>query len=411
MSKRLELLYLGYITVFKNKFYRRLFLINLFMTILNSMMIPVFPLWILKVVNLSPASIFFILGITGIGSSILNIFIGYLTDIIGKRKLMLELKLALSCLRGLLFSFFPFTPIIIVTNCVTQLSSGSLIFAILADKIKDNNDEENKGLISSTIRAGVSLGFIFGPFIGTLIVSLVTYYYFFIIFSFLNLLLLVATHYCINDTNKKKTLTNNKDRCKRDKNKQPIKLFLITFLPICLFIGNQTSGTLLSLLVNSISNQWMLAIIFGIGPLFEIIAFPLVGSLTDKWGTSKAVLSGILCEILYFTVLGVTNNIWIVLVVQVLGAFYVAVIFNSLMLYIQERFENRIGFSSSLYFSSISISSTIGNVLIGSLMLNMSYSFGFLVLGITTTLGFLIFIILESNIIIKLNRKKATYKH
>lgn len=405
----MELFYGGYIKIFQNKDYKKLFLINIFMTVLASMLAPVFPLWIMEVVDVSPSFVFFMLGAIGIGSSIVNIFIGHLTDLIGKRKLIIEVKIALQCLRALLFSFFPYTTVIIVASCLTQFSSSSLIFAVLADKIKDNNDEKNKGSINSTIRAGISLGYIVGPFIGISIVSLVSYYYFFIIYALLNIGLLIAIHFFINDSNKLKVKKNDKDKNNNiEKRRNYIGFILITLLPIFLFIGCQTNSTLLSLYVDSIAGKWMLALIFGVGPLFEIITFPIVGVLTDKFGTSKTVFLGILGEILYFIMLAMTTKIWIVIIVQIFSSFYVAVIFSSLMMYVQDQFKNRIGFSSSLYFSSMGISGTVGNILMGSTIMAKGYNTSFLILAVITSLGLLTFFILEYYKYYELKKHKTT---
>ncbi|WP_346015064.1 MFS transporter [Metabacillus halosaccharovorans] len=395
----------GYNIVFQNKDYASLFVINFFLTVCTSMLVPVFPLWIINVVKVSPATVFYILAAIGIGSSILNIVIGYISDLIGKRKLIMEVKLILACIRALLYSFFPYVPIIIATSWLTQLSSGSLTFAILADKINKNNDIKDKGTITSTIRTGVSLGFIFGPAIGTFIISIVPYEKFFLIYAGMNLLLLIAFHYLIED--------NKSAKIKRKKNPKPInvsisqiRFCLIMLLPILLFLGSQANGPLLSLYVESISNEWMLALVFGIGPLFELIAFPLIGKMTDKIGITKIIFLGIIGEILYFGMLSFSSNVWIILLIQIFGCFYIAVIFSSLMIYIQDKFMGLEGFSSSLYYSCISISGALGNIILGSTMLKKSYQFGFITLGAIALCGLIVFIILETPIFSNYNTSK-----
>lgn len=347
---------------------------------------PVFPLWILEKVGVSVSFVFFTISVTGAVGSIANVFIGYATDIIGKRKAIIEAGAILACIRAILFSIFPNVWLIIALSWITQVANGSLIYAILHDKIMDNGYKEEQGAITSAVRTSFSLGFVFGPWLGISMTSLLSFSTFFLIYGAFYFLLFIAVQLLLNDNNNVIHSSEKINRSSTDRTN--IILVISTVLMIVfIFTGNIINGSLLTLYLNKTFVHWTISAVLSIGPIFEIVVFPVVGVINDKIGTKTTLLMGAIVGVIYFILLSVTKSWALILLVQIFGTFYTAVIFTSLMIYVQDVFKNRSGFSSTLYFSGISLSIVIGNAMLGSLFLRWGYSQGFLLLAMITSCG------------------------
>ncbi|GAB2567236.1 MFS family permease [Gracilibacillus alcaliphilus] len=85
---------------------------------------------------------------------------------------------------------------------------------------------------------------------------------------------------------------------------------------------------------------------------------------------------------LFFIGMGLISNIHVIIALQVISAFYVGVMFITLLLYVQDSFKGREGFSSSLYFSSLNLASIGSTALVGVFLLQFSFQQSFLLLSI-----------------------------
>ena len=232
---------------------------------IGAMLGPVFPLWILNVLHASVSRVFFIMAIMGAGTLALNVFAGHLTDVFGKRKLLMEFTFVLAAIRGVFYTFFPYVWVVIGTSWLTQLSTGASIFSVLVDKIRANGDEEREGIITSTVRTSVSIGYMLGPWLGIGLVSLVSYRIFFLCYAMLYLMLAVAVRVVVKDTKRINRKVKEKISIGRTIWMSGFTGLLIIFL----FAGNLTGPSLLALMLNKVTTKWMLAAAFGIGPLLE----------------------------------------------------------------------------------------------------------------------------------------------
>lgn len=372
----------GYRWIAKNKDYRSIFLINFGMSFLLAMYIPVFPLWVTRAVQLPISTVFFVVSLLGLFSAVANIYIGHLTDRIGKRKLVLQIGILLQALRAILFALFPNIWVIFCTSWVTQISNGSLPMAILSDKIKGHGDEKKEGIILATMRISVSAGYIAGPPLGMLMLQFISFSMFFKIFSACYLILGLYIGLCLRDTG---TLRRQK---KESLLSVKLSVMLVTLtLFILLFTGNIVNVSLVTLYINDTFGMLAIALVLSIGPLFELAVFPLVGLMNDRIGIYRTLLLGAAGEVIYFILMSLRPSYAVLIVIQVFGTFYTAVLFTSLMLYVQNLYRGRPGFSSSLYFSGISLSIILGNAGLGTVLMKWGYDKAFLLLAALACTG------------------------
>lgn len=149
--------------------------------------------------------------------------------------------------------------------------------------------------------------------------------------------------------------------------------------------------------VNELFVPWAISAVIGIGPIVEIVVFPLIGMLNDRIGTKETLLLGGITGVIYFILLSFNTNLFLLLLIQIFGTLYTAVLYISLMIYVQDTFKERTGFASSFFFSGMSLSMIIGNAILGSVLLKWGYNVGFLLLAGLTMLGVMAIIVLLFN--------------
>lgn len=391
-SFRYKILFESYAQVLKDPDYRNLFILNFGLSVLGAMLVPVFPLWILQKVKVSVSEVFFILAIVGVGSAILNIALGYFSDKIGKQKIFIEAALLLSIIRGVLYSFFPLVSVIIAASWLTQVSSGALSFAMLKEKIIAKNHLAQEGQITSTVRAAVSIAFVVGPWLGITLVSLMSFEHFYLLYAALYLGLYLIVKFKIEDS---ATLVTAVAESKAlvSVRKQILPLSLCMLLIVLLVAGNLSSSPLLVLELQNHAAAWAIGIVFGVGPFFEVIAFPIIGHLNDKIGTYKTLLLGGIIGVVYFYLLSLSVNVYFVVACQIIGTLYVATLFSTLMIYVQKVLGGKSGMSSSFYFSAVSLAGVFCNALLGTALAKFDYSVGFLILALVASSGLIVLLL------------------
>jgi MFS family permease len=389
---RYKNLFDSYALVIKDPDYRSLFILNFGISVLGAMLVPVFPLWVLQKVKISVSGVFFILAIVGVGSAILNIILGYVSDKIGKQKIFIEITLLLSIIRGILYSFFPLVSVIIAASWLTQVSSGALSFAMLKEKIIAKNHLSLEGKITSTVRASISIAFVLGPWLGITLVNLMSFEHFYLLYAALYFGLYLLVKFKVRDSSMlKSSPLQNASKTKIKKQITPLGLSML--LIVLLVAGNLSSSPLLVLELHNYASAKEIGIVFGAGPLFEVIAFPIIGHLNDKYGTYKTLLAGSIIGAIYFYLLSLSVNVYFVIACQIVGTLYVATLFSTLMIYIQKVLGGKSGFSSSFYFSAVSLAGVFCNALLGTALAKFNYSVGFLILGLVTCSGIVLLLI------------------
>ncbi|MCP1427469.1 SET family sugar efflux transporter-like MFS transporter [Paenibacillus sp. DS2363] len=393
---KMEQLLAGYKLIWKNSQYRSVFTILTIVSMFSAMSIPIFPLWIEEVAQLPRSYVFFTLALSGLATPILNVIAGYWTDRVGNRKVLLELALLLMVLQGIMYTLFPYAWSVIAITWLTQFAKSSLLFAMIEDQIIREGHEDKRGILTSTVRSGVSFGYIVGPFFGILLANVVTYKYFFLVYGVLHAFLFIGSRFYLKKESRK--------RCNSHKRKARIEFkkqfFIISFsvlMAVCLLSGNMSVSSLLSLSVNDFASPWVLAIIFGLPPIIEIFVFPIVGLINDKLGSYKTLLIGIVCEVIYFVMLFFLKNPTWIIFIQLFGTVYTVVLFSSLMIFIQTKLPGQTGLSSALYFSSMNSSRVLGQFILGFTVMRWGTYAGFLSLGLLALIGLVICIGLEMN--------------
>ncbi|NGP45181.1 MFS transporter [Bacillaceae bacterium SIJ1] len=373
---------------FRQSDYRSLFIINGVLALQTAMLVPIYPLWIMEEMNTSVTTVFFLLSIIGVGTALLNMAVGHFADRLGQRKALVELTVLLGVLRTVLFAFFPNVWVLLIVSSLTQISNGGITFAILKERIQKHQHGHMEGLLTSTVRMSVSVGYIIGPAIGVFLASAFSFQMFFFISAFLYVILFFLSRVMLTEPAKKQPEHTEKTKTAKG---QWMFVVLGFSLVILLFSGNIAVDTLLSVHIDRSYAPWVLAAVFAVSPLFELLAFPLAGWASDRFGLRITLLYGTIVGIVYFSIFFFFTSLPVLFLNQILGAVYTACLFTSLMLFIQQLFRHRLAFSSSMYFSAISLASILSNSLMGSALAGSQLTTGFLLLSGVTFVGLCLF--------------------
>jgi SET family sugar efflux transporter-like MFS transporter len=381
----------GLTVVISEPDYRTIYIFTGLNALLSAMMRPILPLWIVHGLKISSSSVFFVLSAIGAVGMVTNLMLGHVSDILKRRKSLIELGVVLVAVRGFLFATVPSLASAIIGS-VLKVSTTGLGFAALRDKMVNRDDIEREGIVIATVRTSASFGYMVGPVVAISLVSLLSFRGFFYLYGAISLLALGYVHVYFQEKSpsQKTSALNDSQQHGSAIESGVFTVVVVAILVVLLLAGSNTSGSLLALYVDKKYSHWAVAAVFGVGPVFEMGVFPVVGMMNDRLGTQKMVLLGILGELIYFFALYFSRSLLALLVVQVFGTFYTAVLYSTLMTYVQNLFRHRAGFSSSLFFSLGSLSSVIGNLLIGSAVAQGSYRTGFLVLEGATIVALLI---------------------
>ena len=182
---------------------------------------------------------------------------------------------------------------------------------------------------------------------------------FFLIYGTAYLLLFLYVKFFLKDHSKIDN-KSTKEKSKVVNRKNTLKILTTSLIFVLLFTGSSANGSLLTLYADDLFSSWAIAAVISIGPIFEIIVLPLIGMVNDRIGTKKTMQLGGIGGVIYFCLLAINNDFYLLLFVQIFGTLYSAMLFTSLMIYIQETFKDRVGFASSVYFSGMSISTIAG---------------------------------------------------
>jgi MFS family permease len=369
-------------------------IIALFQGALAGAIAPVFPLWLRDYFGISLQDIFYIMALIGIGSSIINVTIGNITDRLGNRKAIFLVMIALVAVRNFLYAFLPNLILVIVTLWITQLSTSAIIFSIVNDKIDKHraNMKLKSEYINTFTRISVTIGFSIGAPTGLLIVSALSYQWFYIIYGISYCLAFLLVFVLIKE---------DVILAKKERNPMALKGFvknikvsLVVFVVLFfLFSGNQSMNTILSLFVTDSHTINMLGALMAYSVAFEVPFFLVSAKLIERIGAYRAMqLAAIVCAF-YFLLLMISSHLAMLFVAQALGAFVTSLLFLSTMTYVQRLFENQTGYANFFYFTSVMMVSILGSAFVGRLIyLGFSAVFGILACSVTIAIVILFFV-------------------
>ncbi|MFC3844734.1 MFS transporter [Paenibacillus sp. MAH-36] len=233
------------------------------------------------------------------------------------------------------------------------------IYAYTQESANESNSDD-KTFAMSTLRSLVSLGFLVGPLIGTIILGTIGYKGLFLGTSaiFLTIASLVFIFLPKKGATQKKRLGSSATTLKRSQIYYPLIAFIF------LFAVNAINGVVTPLfIVNELHGTYAnVGMVVSICAGLEIPIMFLLGAVSRKISNHSLMISACLIAILYNIILSVSTDSWQLIAAQLLQAAFVAIVMGNGLSYFTELIPNSPGLSTSIYYNGSIIGRLVGNL-------------------------------------------------
>lgn len=351
------------LTTFAYSDYNKLLIVVFIQGVLSGIIAPVFPLWLSDQYNFDMGELFYILALSGVGTAFLNLGAGRISDHLGNRKVYLQITVALAIVRSLIFAIAPNIWLVIIVNWFTQISTSAVVYSLVSDKIKSHPIDVKPGSINSYVRIIVAIGLALGQPLGLFIYGRISATGFFVTYSLgFTFLLVLASLWIKNEA-------QPPIKARKDVRKGSIAAVKVGFticLSVCLiYCGNQSINTILVLRISEKFGSGSLGTMLSYTTCIETILYLFAGRFMDRFGINRTLFMGILCGCLYYALLAFASELYVFYILQALYAVQIALLFLSLMTFVQTIYHSEPGYANALFFSALMIASTTSNFYVG----------------------------------------------
>ncbi len=267
-------------------------LVSLFMDISSEMIYPLLPIFLTTVLGASKATLGIIEGIAESTASILKVFSGWLSDKMGKRKLLMGIGYGVSVLSRPIMATSASWGEVLTARFVDRFGKGVRTAprdAIIADSVENNS----LGKAFGFHRAMDTIGAVIGPAIAFLVLALFLnnfrlVFWLSIIPGIIAVLLII---FFITEKKHVREMTGLPKLTFKDFNGNFKKYILV----IAVFsIGNSSDAFLILRAENIGVSKELIPIIYLVFNLVYSLSSAPMGILADKIGMRKMILSGFL---------------------------------------------------------------------------------------------------------------------
>ncbi|SMF84974.1 Predicted arabinose efflux permease, MFS family [Paenibacillus uliginis N3/975] len=215
----------------------------------------------------------------------------------------------------------------------------------------------------STLRSLVSLGFLIGPLVGTLILGLLGYRGLFlgtsaIYLTIASLIFLFLQKRKTVQGNDKKRKSKATSSLKNRQIMQPLIAFTLLFavnaingINTPLFIINELQGTHMDV-----------GLVVSISAGLEIPIMLTLGALGRKISNHSLMIIGCFVALIYYSILSISTDSWQLIAAQLLQATYVAIVMGNGLSYFTDLLPDSPGLSTTIYYNGSIIGRLVGNM-------------------------------------------------
>lgn len=292
-----------------------------------------------------------------------NTFIGKYSDRSMNRKIIITLATMSSALGYMSYPVFNnFILLLVIVSFFSGLGAAAMpqIYAYAQESANEGHSDD-KTFAMSTLRSLVSLGFLVGPLIGTIILGVVGYKGLFlgtsaIFVAIASIVLLFLPNrraiHVIKPNHTNKSVVNRKQ----------LKYSLAAF--ILLFAVNTINGIVTPLfMVNELHGSHTdVGLVVSICAGLEIPIMIALGALGRKLSNHLLMISACMIAIIYNLVLIVATDSWQIVAAQLCQSIFVAIVMGNGMSYFTELLPDSPGMSSTIYYNGSIIGRLLGNL-------------------------------------------------
>ncbi|WP_211746231.1 sugar efflux transporter [Paenibacillus sp. Marseille-Q4541] len=327
-----------------------------------SITLPYLALYCTEYLGMSAGAFGVFTAVSSLSGVVANSVIGKYSDGKLDRKIIIMLATVSSALGYTSYLVFDnFIILLIIVSFFSGLGASAMpqIYAYAQESANESNSDD-KTFAMSTLRSLVSLGFLTGPLIGTIILGAVGYKGLFLGTSliFLTIASLVLLLLPRRKVVQKKRSDKGEASLKRKKVWYPLIALILLFavnaingMVTPLFIINELHGTHTDVgLVVSISAGLEIPIMFALG------------AMGRKISNHSLMIIACFIAIMYNVILSVSTDSWQLIAAQLLQAAFVAIVMGNGLSYFTEMFPNSPGMSTTIYYNGSIIGRLVGNL-------------------------------------------------
>lgn len=257
--------------------------------------------------------------------------------------------------------FHNFFILLIIVSLLSGLAAAAMpqIFAY-AQESANESQSDDKTFAVSTLRSLVSLGFLGGPLIGTIIMGAIGYKGLFMGTSivFLAIAFLLFLYLPKRKAVPKKKSEPGSLSLKSREIRYPFIAFVFLFalnaingINTPLFIVNELHGTHADV-------GFVVSVCAGL----EIPMMFMLGALGRKISNQTLMFSSCYAAFLYFIILSASTDSWQLMAAQLLQATFVAIVMGNGLTYFTALLPNAPGLSTTIYYNASIIGRLVGNL-------------------------------------------------
>ncbi|MBA2939716.1 sugar efflux transporter [Paenibacillus sp. CGMCC 1.16610] len=327
-----------------------------------SISLPYLALYCTDKLGMSSGAFGIFTAVSSLSGVVVNSFIGKHSDRKMDRRFIIILATVSSALGYISYLVFDnFIILLIIVSFFSGLGAAAMpqIYAYAQESANESNSDD-KTFAMSTLRSLVSLGFLVGPLIGTIILGTVGYKGLFLGTSaiFLTIAFLVFIFLPKKGAFQKKRLSTGTTKLKRGQIYYPLIAFIF------LFAVNAINGIVTPLfIVNELHGTYSdVGMVVSICAGLEIPIMFMLGALGRKLSNRSLMISACLIAILYNIILSLSTHSWQLIAAQLLQAAFVAIVMGNGLSYFTELLPNSPGLSTSIYYNGSIIGRLVGNL-------------------------------------------------
>ncbi|WP_054028710.1 sugar efflux transporter [Bacillus sp. FJAT-28004] len=342
----------------------RLFIICVLMVGIGiSITLPYLALYCIEELGMSAGAFGLFTAVSSLCGVMANTYIGKHSDRKWDRKLIIIVATISSALAYSSYVVFDnYFALLIIVSFFSGLGAAAMpqIYAYAQESANESNSDD-KTFAMSTLRTLVSLGFLIGPLMGTIILGVVGYRGLFLGTStiFLAISSLVLLYLPSRSTvQKKRSGTANKSSISRKQIWYPLIAFIF------LFAVNAINGIITPLFIvkELHGTHTDIGLVVSICAGLEIPIMFALGAMGRRLSNHFLMISACLIAILYNIILSVSTDTWQLIAAQLLQAVVVAIVMGNGLSYFTELLPNSPGMSSTIYYNGSIIGRLLGNL-------------------------------------------------
>ncbi|OCT11312.1 MFS transporter [Paenibacillus pectinilyticus] len=327
-----------------------------------SITMPYLSLYFTEDFGMSTGAFGFFTAVSSLSGVLMNSFIGKRSDSKLDRKWIIVAATVSSALGYASYIVFHnFFMLLITVSFFSGLGAAAMpqIYAY-AQESANESQSEDKTFAMSTLRSLVSLGFLVGPLVGTIILGAVGFKGLFLWTSaiFLTIATLVFVFLPNRKSIPKKKAGTGDSSLKNRRILYPFIAFIFLFavnaingINTPLFIVNELHGT-----------HTDVGLVVSVCAGLEIPIMLVLGALGRKISNHSLMIGACFIAIIYYLILSASTGAWQLIGAQLLQAMFVAIIMGNGLSYFTKLLPDSPGLSSTIYYNGSIIGRLVGSL-------------------------------------------------